>query len=202
MNETPVAVPSTSHVPRADLTTSMALLTKMQRAHQAVDDLAEEGHRIATEHDHALTHCRDELQRIDVACKTVVGDSAGSTYDAVVRVLDKLVEAQAVIAHLEGERARAEQAEDLVRQSHKAAVAENAKLREVVDAKVAETLASMRGVLVEAATAAEKTSGWRQMCRLTNCGGDVEMVQFKPGSDSFAGICDRCGEVHNARRST
>lgn len=132
MNETPVAVPSTSHVPRADLTTSMALLTKMQRAHQAVEDLAEEGHRIATEHDHALSHCRAELQCIDVACKTAIGDSAGSTYDAVVRVLDKLAEAQAVIAHIEQERARAEQAEDQVRQSLKVAVEENVRLRSEV----------------------------------------------------------------------
>jgi hypothetical protein len=97
VTETPVAVPSTSHVPRADLTTSLALLTKMQRAHQAVEDLAEEGHRIATEHDHALSHCRDELQRIDVACKSAIGDSAGSTFDAVVCVLDKLAGAEGAL---------------------------------------------------------------------------------------------------------
>ncbi len=116
----------------ADNTTSLALLTKMQRAHQAVEDLAEEGHRIATEHDHALTNCRAELQAISDAVKTVIGDSNGSTLDAVTRLLDKLVEAQQTIAHLEQERARAEQAEDQVRTAHKATVKENEALRETL----------------------------------------------------------------------
>lgn len=104
-------------------------LSLMQRCHEAIDTLAMDAHAAATEHLAALDRCRAELGIIDAACNTVIGDCAGSTYDAVVRVLDKLADAQASIARLEQERDAAKSAEALLRESHRVTVAENVRLR-------------------------------------------------------------------------
>lgn len=102
-------------------------LSLMQRCHEAIDTLAMDAHAAATEHLAALDRCRLELGEIDDACKTAIGDSAGSTYDAVVRVLDKLADAQASIARLEQERDAAVTAEALLRSSHRVTVADRDK---------------------------------------------------------------------------
>lgn len=63
-----------------------AHLSRLQRAHRALDDIAEAAHEEAKEHVHALDNCRAELTRISALCAPLIGD-ANSAEDAVRRLV-------------------------------------------------------------------------------------------------------------------
>jgi hypothetical protein len=110
-------------------------LAALQKAERALVELAEVGNKAAKEHLHALDFCRMGFTQIDALLKphfylerTTV-ENVGALFAAWQEDQQALTTARATVARLED-------ADRLLRESHLAVVAENARLRENLDANV------------------------------------------------------------------
>jgi len=100
------------------------LIVKMQRAMQAVETLAEEAKRIASEHDHALLACRSELCAIDDLVRPIVGDAPNGSLDLVRALIAELSASREAHALALQEVSRLTEADKQLREAHAKVVAD------------------------------------------------------------------------------
>ena len=138
----------------------LALLSKFQAAQKAVDDLAQEGHRAAKEHEFAIDHLRSELCAIDDLCRAILGPLPDSTLSAVSAVIDLLKEERRRNLDLASTVARLEDADRLLRQSH-VALSERCGRLELENVRLREEVAAQKKALDENAATFLRLQGGR-----------------------------------------